>query len=246
MKKLLMLILIGLLVALSIFIVLNGFEVGNVEVLSYTGIQAKNKELDNKIQQASKLAEKEYKQVLNDIQENSKKLEQEKNEYEEMTAISSESDVQIASQIEKYEVETLWVKLGNYATSEGAIIRMDIVQGNTRETYNLKFTVNGSYISITDFISDIENDSTLGFKIEEFKMLPGSSVSDLKATFVCKEIAIKDVLETSNPNVGVEEATNTTNTTNTTNSTNNTTNSTNTSNSTNATNTSSSNTNVAR
>ncbi len=29
-----------------------------------------------------------------------------------MTTISDEGDVQVAAQIERYEVETLWVKLG--------------------------------------------------------------------------------------------------------------------------------------
>lgn len=239
MKKLLMLILIGLLLTLSIFIVLNGFEVGNVEVLSYLGIQTKSKELDQTIQEASKLAEKDYKQAVNNVKESSKKLEQAKKDYEDMTAISSQGDIQTASQMERYEVETLWVKLGKYATSEGAIMRMDIVQGTTNDTYNLKFTVNGSYISITDFISDIENDSTLGFKIEEFKMLPSSSGEDLQATFVCKDIAIKDVSRTSNPNSETTENKN--NTTDTTNSTN-TTNTTNTNNNTNTTNTTTSNT----
>lgn len=223
MKKLLMLILIGLLTALCIFIVLNGFEIGSVQVLSYTGIQEKNRELDAKIQESSKLAEKDYKQVISDIEESSKKLKQAKQEYENITAISSEGDIQLANQLERYEIESLWVKLGNYATSEGAVMRMDIVQGNTKDTYNLKFTINGSYISITDFISDIENDSTLGFTIEEFKMIPGSSASDLKATFVCKEIAIREVSEISNPKLETENednATNTTNTSNTTNTTN--------------------------
>ena len=156
-----------------------------------------------------------------------------------MTLVSTEGDVQAANQIERYEVETLWVKLGNYATSEGAIMRMDIVKGseNAEDTYNLKFTVNGSYISITDFISDIENDTTLGFKIEEFKMAPSTSGQDLQATFVCKNIAIKDVSQTSDPNIGLpEDKNNTTNTTNTTNSTN-TTNDTNTTNTTNTENT---------
>lgn len=235
MKKLLLLILIGLLVALSAFIAINGFEIGNVQVLSYTGIQEKNKELDAKIQESSKLAEKDYKQAVSNVEESSKKLKQAKQEYEDMTAISSEGDIQLANQLERYEVETLWVKLGNHATSEGAVMRMDIVQGNTKDTYNLKFTVTGSYISITDFISDIENDSTLGFKIEEFKMLPTSSGADLQATFVCKEIAIKDVTETSNPNTGTENTTNTTNSTNNTNTTNTT-----------ATNTTQNNTNVAQ
>lgn len=221
-----MLILIGLLLALSIYIGFNGFEVGNIEVLSYKGIQRKNKELDEKIQESSKLAEKDYRQILSTVQESSKKLAQAKNDYEDMTAVSSEGDVQAASQIERYEVETLWVKLGNYATSEGAVMKMDIVQGSDNNTYNLKFTVNGSYISITDFISDIENDSTLGFEIEEFKMIPSSSNNDLQATFVCKDISIKDVLQTNQSNTQPEEnqndnnTTNSTNTTNTTNTTN--------------------------
>lgn len=239
MKKLLMLILIGLLILLSGFIVISGFEVGNIQVLGYMGIQEKNKELDEKIQESSKLAEKDYKQALSTVQESSKKLEKAKKDYEDMTTISSEGDVQTAGQIERYEVETLWVKLGNCATSEGAVMKMDIVQGNTTDTYNLKFTVNGSYISITDFISDIENDSTLGFKIEEFKMLPSSSGEELQATFVCKDISIKDVLQTSNTNSETQEPTDSTNTTNTINNTNST-------NSTNTTNTTVNNTNVAQ
>ena len=248
MKKLLILILIGLLLALSIFIVVSGFEIGNIEVLSFTGIQNRNKELDETIQQASKLAEKDYKQAVSNVLENSKKLEQTKKEYEDMTAISSEGDIQLANQLQKYEIETLWVKLGNYATSEGVIIRMDVVNGSASEVYNLKFTVTGSYISITDFISDIENDSTLGFKIEEFKMLPTSSGSDLQATFVCKDISIKDVSATSNINTNEEDVENNEeNNANTTNSTKNTTsNNTTGNNTTTKSNTTTNNTNVAQ
>ena len=234
MKKLLMLILIGLLLTLSVYIGLNGFQVGDIEVLSYTGMQMKNKELDLKIQECSKLAEKDYKQVLSTVQETSKKLQQVKEDYEEVTVTSTEDDLQMTSQIERYEVEALWVKLGNHATSEGAVIKMDIVQGNSYDTYNLKFTVNGSYISITDFISDIENDSTLGFQIEEFEMSSSSSGDDLQATFVCKDISIKDMTETTDSQT--ENTTNSVNT-NTTNSSNsvNSTNTTNTSNRTNKT-----------
>ena len=249
MKKLLMLILIVLLLALGIFIALNGFEVSALEVLSYTGIQQKNAELDAKIQESSKLVEKDFKQATSTVQTSSKKLEQTKKEYEEMTTISGEGETGVTNQIERYEVETLWVKLGKYATTEGAIIRMDIVQGNTSETYNLKFTVNGSYISITDFIADIENDSTLGFKIEEFKMVPSESNTVLQATFVCKEIGIKEVSGKNNANFMKDPTIDTMNTTtnnmNTTNGTNNT--STMTSNTTNTSNnTTTSNTNVSR
>ena len=246
MKKLLILILIALLVALSIFIVIQGVNIGSLEILGVKGIQSKSSQLDEKIQQAGKLAEKDYQQALNDVKTNTKKLQQEKKNYEDMTQISEDGDIQTANQIEKYEIETLWVKLGNHATTQGVVMKMDVKKGSAQDIYDLQFTATGSYISITDFISAIENDSSLGFKIEEFKLVPSSSGSDLQATFVCKDIAIKDVSQsavttTTDNKLQADEKTNelnnTNSTSNTTNGTaNNSTNSANTTNSTNTTN----------
>ena len=246
MKKLLILILIALLVALSIFIVIQGVNIGSLEILGVKGIQSKSSQLDEKIQQAGKLAEKDYQQALNDVKTNTKKLQEEKKYYEDMTQISEDGDIQTANQIEKYEIETLWVKLGNHATTQGVVMKMDVKKGSAQDIYDLQFTATGSYISITDFISAIENDSSLGFKIEEFKLVPSSSGSDLQATFVCKDIAIKDVSQsavttTTDNKLQADEKTNelnnTNSTSNTTNGTaNNSTNSANTTNSTNTTN----------
>lgn len=203
MKKLLILILIGLLLALSIFIVINGVQFSSIEILGINGIQERNSELDDKIKEATKLASTDYRQAITTVQEDVKKLKSEKETYDSMTAVSTEGEIETASQIEKYEIEYLWTKLGNHATSEGAIMKMDVTTGSDTASgnYNLKFTVSGSYISITDFISDIENDSSLGFKIEEFKMLPSTDTSVLQATFVCKNIAIKDITQTTPENV---------------------------------------------
>ena len=232
MKKLLILILIALLLALTIFIVIQGVNIGNVEILGIKGIQGKSAELDGKIQNAASLVEKTYKQAVSDVDNNAKKLEEEKKNYEDMTTVSSDSEVAEASQLERYEIETLWVRLGNHATSQGVVMQMDVLPSTSgaANTYNLRFTATGSYISITDFISAIENDSTLGFKIEEFKMVP--SGSDLQATFVCKDIAIAEVTATTPTNTD----TNNTNNTNGTNNTNNA-NATNTNNTTNTSNT---------
>ncbi len=252
MKKLLILVLIALLLTLSIFIVIQGVHIGSLEILGVKGIQEKSSQLDEKIQQAGKLAEKDYQQALNDVKTNTKKLQEEKKNYEDMTQISEDGDVQAANQIEKYEIETLWVKLGNHATTQGVVIKMDVKKGSAQDVYDLQFTATGSYISITDFVSAIENDSSLGFKIEEFKLVPSSSGSDLQATFVCKDITIKDVsqsavttttdnnTQTDGTSNGSDQnntnATNANTTTNATNSTeNNTTNNANTTNSTNAT-----------
>lgn len=235
MKKLLISILIALLLILSIFIAVNGLNVGKIEVLGIRGINQKNSELDQKIQQATQLSTIDYQKAVDEVEENSKKLTEEKKNYEDMALLNTDSEGQATAQIQKYEVEALWVKLGNHATSEGATMKMDIVKGSStsENMYDLNFTVNGSYISIIDFISDIENDSTLGFKIENFHM--SGSGDSLQATFVCKEISIIDVNESQ-----VDTGTNNNNTTNsTTNSTNNT-------NSTNTTSNSATNTNVAK
>ncbi len=235
MKKLLISILIALLLILSIFIAINGLNVGKIEVLGIRGINQKNSELDQKIQQATQLSTIDYQKAVDEVEENSKKLTEEKKNYEDMALLNTDSEGQATAQLQKYEVEALWVKLGNHATSEGATMKMDIVRGSStsENMYDLNFTVNGSYISIIDFISDIENDSTLGFKIENFHM--SGSGDSLQATFVCKEISIIDVNESQ-----VDTGTNNNNTTNsTTNSTNNT-------NSTNTTSNSATNTNVAK
>ena len=103
--------------------------------------------------------------------------------------LATSSEIDQSQIIMTYEIEYLWTKIGNHAKSEGAVIKIDVAKGTntTKNTYNLEFTVNGTYIAITDFISDIENDSSLGFKIEEFEMSPGDG-TNLKATFVCKDI----------------------------------------------------------
>lgn len=246
MKKLLILILITLLLILTMFIGIKGVTIGKIEILGIQGIQAKNSELDSKIQDAAKLVEKTYAQTISEVNSNAKKLKEEKQKYQDMTAISSDGETQAVNQIEKYEIETLWVKLGNHATSEGVVMKMDVTSGSSgaQDSYNLNFTVTGGYVQIEDFISSIENDSTLGFKIEEFKMAP--SGNDLQATFVCKDIPIKQVSSTTtvtqntttdgnntaNTNTAGNNTTdnNTANAVNNTNTTNNTTNNTTTSN----------------
>ena len=197
MKKLLILILITLLLILTMFIGIKGVTIGKIEILGIQGIQAKNSELDSKIQDAAKLVEKTYAQTISEVNSNAKKLKEEKQNYQDMTAISSDGETQAVNQIEKYEIETLWVKLGNHATSEGVVMKMDVTSGSSgaQDSYNLNFTVTGGYVQIEDFISSIENDSTLGFKIEEFKM--ALSGNDLQATFVCKDIPIKQVSSTT-------------------------------------------------
>lgn len=54
MKKLLILILIALVLALTIFTIVSGVQLGNFEILGIKGIQSKNEELDKQIEEANK------------------------------------------------------------------------------------------------------------------------------------------------------------------------------------------------
>ena len=94
---------------------------------------------------------------------------------------------------------------------------------------------------LTEYIADIEDDSELGFKIENFAMTSNGG-DEVKATFTCKDIVINDITQIST-GTGTDTGTtdgneaNNTNSTNDTNMTSNTTNSTNSTNTTNTTNT---------
>ena len=234
MKKILISLLVILLLALNFVAILKGINIFGLDILSIGQIKEANDSLDEKIAQATTLASTDFPKTLSGMETDLKKLEEAKKNYEDMVTISTGDQVQLANQYQKYEVEYLWTTIGNHATKEGVVIKIDIVAGSTENNYTLNFTANGSYVGITEFISDIENDSALGFKIENFSMRPGSSTQDLQATFTCRDITIKDIVntpaktkeDTENKDANTTENNADNTNTNSTNSTGNTTNTT--------------------
>ena len=226
MKKILIITLMALLLILTVYTMVSGISIGPVEIPGIMGIVQKNDELDAKIAQANKLADTEYKRKLNTLTTNTKKLEDEKTKYQDLAAVSLESGNGTTGQVEKYEIEYLWTRVGNHATSEGVDVDMDVQTVEAAQgIYNLDFTVTGTYIGIQEFISAIENDSSLGFKIEQFSLTGSGDI--ITGKFICKNIMIKDV-ESVAVKSEDEEGEDTKDNTNTTNSTkNNTTNTTN-------------------
>ena len=238
MKKLLILILIALVLALTIFTIINGISIGNFSILGINQIQSKNAELEENVTEATKLASSTFPSKVSELNASMKKLNEEKASYDEMVAVSDTGDVQTASRLSNYTLDFLWTEIGTHATSEGVNIDIGLTAGTGGENvYNMNFTAVGSYVGISEFIRDIEDDSDLAFKIEEFSMKAGESTSQLQATFVCKNIPIEGVssIDTNTQNTadGNTANTNSTNSTNT-----NSSNSTNATNSTNNTNTS--------
>lgn len=198
MKKILLIIIIILLSVIAYASVANGYNIGNIEILGLSAIKDRNNELDSKIEEADKIRNVTYVSKISDLNLASKELIKEKKTYEELTTYSSKEDIEKANQSQKYEVEVLWAKVGLYATRNGVKLKFDIVESssNTPNSNDLKFIATGSYISLTDFISDLEKDAKLSFTIENFALVPTTSNDttsagvNLQATFRVKDISL--------------------------------------------------------
>ena len=199
MKKLLITAIIILLIILTGITMIKGINVGKLSVLGIKDIKKEDEQLNTTIQQATKLASTDYQKKINDLNDQIKKL----------VNVSTESQTQTANQfLGGYKIEYLYVRIGTHAKTEGVEMKMDVSRSSagTEDTYNLNFTVTGAYARIAEFITDIEDDSSLGFKIEEFKMLADSSsdTSTLQATFVCKDVKIEGVSSTTSTTTQTE------------------------------------------
>lgn len=208
MRKILLGLVSVMLFALSVYTAIYGFSIGSLEVKSIPAIKEENMRLDNKIQTASNLRTKDYPQNVTLLESAYKKLMSEKESYEQLLKLGVDENGLPLNKIQEYEMEKIWVTMGNYAQKEGVDLKMDITSNNSvSKTYDLKFTATGGYIQITDFLYDVERDTTLVFKIENFKMVPGENTDNLSATFTCKDIKlnIADALGSSRNNSDSED-----------------------------------------
>ena len=234
MRKILLSILVCLLLILTVFFMVKGF--GAIGLKGIIDINKKNKEIDQKILDLSDEINTVYKSTETKLKSTADTLTETKTEYENQAILSSSQSSSYVSQKEKYDIEYLWTRLGHFSRDENCTLRIEVSRtgGASENLYNLKFSVGGSYSAITDFIYDIENDSKLGFEIENFAISsPGET---LTATFDCKDIPISEVQIERQSSSNSNTTDNTTNnTTDTTNSTSNSTDSTNSTNTTNET-----------
>lgn len=249
-RKILMGVLTVLLAVLTYFVIANGVSIGSFKALGLKGLKEEDTQIQSKIETASSLTSSQYPSKISELNQNTKNLLSKKEEYTDLTTYSTEDQIQAANELQEYEVEYLWAEVGKYATKEGIKIKMDISNSTSanqsadgRKLYDLNFTAEGAYVGISLFLADLEDDSFLDFKIENFALTKGESTENLKATFVVKDIPIKlDNLSanTSSDSDTTGSVNNTTN--NTSNTTGNTTNNT----ATNTTTNSNTNTNTTR
>lgn len=212
MRKLLISILLILVIIFTILCINNGINIGPLHVLGISEIQGINNELTKKINEAEQTTN-EYTNKLSTLQKDISKLVQAKEKCLEKINVSTDSQVKDATQTKNYTIEYLWSTIGNHATKEGVTIKMDVNAGSIANSdyKNLQFTATGNYLSITNFIADLENDSTLEFTIDNFSMTKD------QCTFTVKDVKIQQEETTvKNDNVSNNTTDNTTNNTTTT------------------------------
>lgn len=206
MRKVLIIIITILLLVLSYFTLTKGNEIFGLKILSIKQIEEGNTRLKTKIEDINTLIDVEYPKKVGELKTASNKLETEKEEYLKYTNMSTDDEILQAMQKRSYAIEFLWTKIGLHARQEGVNLKLEIVSSSTgaNNVNDLKFTVDGSYIGITNFIYALENDTELNFTIESFKLLPYKN-EILQGTFIVRNIAIegntsKENIQQSNQN----------------------------------------------
>lgn len=184
MKNRMILIIILVSIILIAFMMLHGIKIGKFEILSISQIKEKNDMLDKRIDAASELTSVDFPKNVETLEKNFEDYTIEKEKYEELTGDNG-NDVEKIYETKQYDISYLWRVLGKYAESRGLTLGIDVQSSNGM--YDFKFNVSGKYTNIIQFITDIENDSDLYFRIYNFKMSGSSTVT---ATFTVKNINI--------------------------------------------------------
>ena len=221
MRKILLIIIIVLLLILGYGVAGNGIQIADLQIHSFKQVEEESQNLKSKIEESNKLIDTDYPKRVSDLQTAKNNLKEAQDEYLKYTNLSSDEDILEAKTEKTYAIEFLWTKLGLHAREEGVNITFELISSSTgaNNVNDIKFTVNGSYIAITNFIYSIENDSELDFRIKDFKLLPYKN-EILQGTFRVENIAVEGNTSTQTTNNTDNTNSNTDNTNNTSKDTN--------------------------
>ena len=127
MKKILISVIFVLLIICLYFTCANGIKIANLKVESLGSIKKMDEQLNNKKLEANEKNLKEYPASLSKLKEAINSLNIEKDKYNEKVKYLG-GDVAVNTlQVEKYKIEFLWTKLGNYADKHQIKMQMDVI-----------------------------------------------------------------------------------------------------------------------
>lgn len=230
MRKILLIIAIVLLLGFGYVSVVKGFEIGSLKISSVKQIDEQSQNLKLKIEELNSLIDVSFPKKVSELKEASNKMQATKKQYLDETNTSSDAEILYATQTESYDIERLWTTIGKHVDEAGVNLKMvlNTSASGSNETKDIAFTVDGTYIAITNFLYGIEDDEELNFRIYNFALSPYQN-EILQATFTVKDVRItssslNENLTTSTTTTNNSTNTNTTTDTNTNTTTGNTTN----------------------
>lgn len=176
-----------------------------------------SEKLNNDYKELERISDEEFEQKKKNLSSIIDEYKSKKNEYDTLISQYLSNRENLNSGImsveefedkDKYYVDFLWTIIGNYATEEGVDLTFNVIKNNTSAASvnnnasesgyivcDLRFIITGSYIGLTDFIYDIEDDDRLNFEINDFEM---KKVEDnLQVTLNVKEVKINTLIENS-------------------------------------------------
>lgn len=207
MKKILISVAIIILLVLLYMTIVNSLEIGVFKIASIEEIKEANEELDEKFAEAEDGVTKKYPQQVKNLKDAITSLTDAKEEYQSKVQYNADGTSTMTVLLKTYTMEYLYVEVGNYAKKNGLDLKFNLRPGISKGAYNIDYTLTGSYAGLTNFIYDVEDDSYLSYRIENFAITPSLATTTVSTT---------TTVEKQTPNTN-ETQTNTTNVANTAN-----------------------------
>ncbi len=189
-KKVLLILIIGLTGYSTWLFVSQGYETVlgpiSLDVPSYNEVVSDKETLDSKLSTLNTKNKNELVIEESKVEKSMQNYEARKQEYDMLAATASEKEIAEANKIERYLLDYLWIKVGNYASDND--VKFKMTPNNVEQS--ITFDVTGKYISVINFIYDLENDVDLNFEIDGIVVQGGSSDSVVKANFKVEGIRV--------------------------------------------------------
>lgn len=170
MKKVILILIIGLLGFLTYNTVTNGTQLFGYSIPSYTKIIDDNKSLDTEANNLTTLINTTYATEVGYVTSAKQKFNEQKQLYDSLAANATDEQLEAAMREEEFLLDYLWILVGNYADDNEVKVLMDVKNGTS-----IEFDVTGSYISIINFVYDIANDPELKFVVDNIQLEGGSN-----------------------------------------------------------------------
>lgn len=189
-------IVLALIAAVSIYGSFTAFKNGYVGIVtpkftlqypvpSYTQIQDEKAEFESKVRELNNLNKSGIPGASGEVDTELRNYAEKKSAYEQLKSTASVEQIAEANKVEIYLLDYLWIKVGNYAADNAVKFKMT----PNASSATLDFNITGSYISVINFIYDIQNDEELDFKLTGI-VIEGASDKEVKAKFTVEDINI--------------------------------------------------------